>query len=245
MKIFSWVHRKLNQKDNGLFGGDAKKDEVTISKDENIGDKQLLQDEYSMLGGWKGVLSIGTFGFDPHFKDQLSAGLDDDEVEDHEECGIIAVSDHEEFKCPNNGQEAPIMANSSNLPLDDDESNRGRKKERITLADLFSADLADDKEKVQLPDLPDVTNNNKKSSKLPQVKNGVSFAKKIIPRVREDSRRIQKLMARALRKKIHPDMESKNQKNSPLIAATASTMLELFPITSRSISLREILETPA
>lgn len=48
-------------------------------------------------------------------------------------------------------------------------------------------------------------------------------------------------MARALRKKIHPDMESKNQKNSPLIAATASTMLELFPITSRSISLREIL----
>ncbi|XP_055814376.1 protein TILLER ANGLE CONTROL 1-like [Solanum dulcamara] len=229
-----------------------------ISNDENIGDhKQLvLQDEYSMLDGWKGgILTIGTFGFDPLIKDELETGLDD--VEDHEECEIIAVNDDEEqnpMMYANNGREkAPTMPNviPSYCPLaDNDEySNKGIKKERITLADLFSTHLSDDKEKVQLPDLyDDVSNiNNKKSSKLPQVKNGLSFAKKIIPRVREDSRRIQKLMTRALKKKVHPDMESKNQKNSrAIIAAAASTMLELSPITtSKSISLREILETTA
>ncbi|KAL3349262.1 hypothetical protein AABB24_022411 [Solanum stoloniferum] len=247
MKIFSWVHRKLNQKD-GLFCGNVKTDEVIISHDENIGDHKH---DYSMLGGWKeGILTIGTFGFDP-IKDQLSTvQYDENEVSE-----IIAVSDHEEHNAlmsANNGpEESPIMANviTSNRSVaaaDDDESNRDIKKERITLADLFSADLSDDddKEKVQLPDLyDDVTNINKKSSKLSQVKNGVSFAKKIIPRVKEDSRRIQKLMTRALKRKIHPDMEGKNQKNSQAIAA--STMLELFPITSKSISLREILEIPA
>lgn len=226
----------------------VKKDEVVISNDNNIWDEQLLQDEYSMLDGWKGgILTIGTFGFDPLIKDQLSDGLDDDKVEDHEESEIIVVSDHEELKYPNNGHEAPITANVRNLTLAyDDESNKERsKKDRITLADLFSADFSDDKEKLQSQDLNDVTNINKKSSKLPQVKNSFSFAKKIIPRVREDSRRIQKLMTRVLRRKIHPDMESKNQKNSQMIAAAASTMLELFPIASKSISLREILETPA
>ncbi|KAG5626499.1 hypothetical protein H5410_011717 [Solanum commersonii] len=236
MKFFSWVHRKLNQKD-GLFCGNVKTDEVIISNDE-----------YSVLGGWKeGILTIGTFGFDP-IKDQLSTVLNDE----YEVSEIIAVSDPEEHNALmsaniNGPEESPIMSNviTNNNPLAAAaaESNRDIKKERITLADLFSADLSDDKEKVQLPDLyDDVTNINKKSSKLPQVKNGVSFAKKIIPRVKQDSRRIQKLMTRALKRKIHPHMEGKNQKNSQAIAAAAaSTMLELFPITSKSISLREIL----
>lgn len=49
-------------------------------------------------------------------------------------------------------------------------------------------------------------------------------------------------MTRALKRKIHPDIEGKNQKNSQAIAAAAaSTMIELFPITSKSISLRQIL----
>ncbi|XP_004230011.1 protein TILLER ANGLE CONTROL 1-like [Solanum lycopersicum] len=251
MKIFSWVHRKLNQKD-GLFCGNVKTDEVIVINDH----KQLLiQDEFSMLGGWKeGILTIGTFGFDP-IKDELSSCLHDE----NEVPEIIAVSDHEEpnalMSANNEPEESPIMANviTSNNPLvtAGDESNMDIKKERITLADLFSADLSDDddddddkEEKVQLPDLyDDVTNIHKKSLKLPKVKNGVTFAKKIIPRVKEDSRRIQKLMTRALKRKIHPDMEGKNQKNSQAIAA--STMLELFPITSKSISLREILEIPA
>ncbi|XP_006339752.1 uncharacterized protein [Solanum tuberosum] len=241
MKIFSWVHRKLNQKD-GLFCGNVKTDEVIISNDE-----------YSMLGGWKeGILTIGTFGFDP-IKDQLSSVVNDE----YEVSEIIAVSDPEEHNALmsaniNGPEESPIMANviTNNNPLAA-ESNRDIKKERITLADLFSADLSDDddddKEKVQLPDLyDDLTNINKKSSKLPQVKNGVSFAKKIIPRVKQDSRRIQKLMTRALKRKIHPDIEGKNIKNSQAIAAAAaSTMIELFPITSKSISLRQILEIPA
>ncbi|CAN4111400.1 unnamed protein product [Withania somnifera] len=266
MKIFSWVHHKLNQKD-GLFGGNVKKDEVIISKNENIGDKQLLLQDDSMahmLGGcWKGgILTIGTFGFSPLLTDQLTSGLNDD-IEDHEECEIIEVSDHEEENPSMNANnvhelishhEAP-MANEitgGNVPVarrtDDDESNKGSKKERITLADLFSADQLSDEENAQLPDSCDVTNVNKKTSKLPQVKNGVSFAKKIIPRVREDSRRIlklHKLMTKALKKKVHPDMESKNNNSRVLAAPAATSTMLKRTVTSESISLLEILETTA
>lgn len=266
MKIFSWVHRKLNQKD-GLFDRNVEKNEVLIGKNEIIGDKQLLLQDDSMahmLGGcWNGgILTIGTFGFDSLIKDQLISGLDDDDYEEHEECEIIKVSDHDQEQNPlmyaSNGHdlishhEAPIanVITEANVPVarrtDDDESNKGSNKQRITLADLFSVDQLSDEENILLPDLQDVTNINKKTSKLPKVKNGVSFAKKIIPRVREDTRRIlklQKLMTRALKKKVHPDMESKNHKNSRVIAA-ASTMLERT-ITSESISLLEILETIA
>ncbi|KAJ8529321.1 hypothetical protein K7X08_036156 [Anisodus acutangulus] len=106
----------------------------------------------------------------------------------------------------------------------DDESDKSSKKERITLADLFSADFPD-KKKVQLPDLH-VT--NKKALKA-QIKIGVSLAMKLIPRVREDSRpiqKLQKLMTRALKRKVHPDMENKNYKNSRVTEA-AATMLDL------------------
>ncbi|XP_060218346.1 protein TILLER ANGLE CONTROL 1 [Lycium barbarum] len=260
MKIFSWVQRKLNQKD-GLFDRNVKKDEVKINN-ANIGDTQLLLQDASMahlLDSWKGgILTIGTLGFDQLIKDQ-SCDLDDDFID--EECEIT-INDHEEDQEELNplmyangheqSHEAPkanvIMGIDGNtlarrLTDDDDESNNGSKKERITLADLFSADFSD-KKKVHLPDL-NVT--NKKTSK-PQVKLGVSFAKKFIPRVREDSRpilKLQQLMTRALKRKVHPDMESKNHKNSRVIGAAAANMLELSHVTSESISLLEIQETTA
>ncbi|KAK4379164.1 hypothetical protein RND71_001026 [Anisodus tanguticus] len=209
---------------DGLFDRNVKKDEAKISN-ANIGRTQILLQDASMahmLDSWKGgILTIGTFGFDPLIKDQ-SSGLDDDiEDEDDQECEIT-VSDHED--------QNPLIST-------DDVSDKSSKKERITLADLFSAD----KKKVQLPDMH-VT--NKKASKA-QVKSGISFAKKLTPRVQEDSRpilKLQQLMTRALKRKVHPDMENTNHKNSRVIEA-AATVLDLSPVTSESISLLKILET--
>ncbi|KAJ8573077.1 hypothetical protein K7X08_009588 [Anisodus acutangulus] len=248
MKIFSWVQRKLNQKD-GLFDRNVKKDEEKISN-ANIGGTQILLQDASMahmLDSWKGgILTIGTFGFDPLIKDQNS-GL---EEEYDQECEIT-VSDHEDQNplMYANGHEQSHVTPKANVIMGidggntlarrstDDVSNKSSKKERITLADLFSAD----KKKVQLPDLH-VT--NKKASKA-QVKSGISFAKKLTTIVREDSRpilKLQQLMTRALKRKVHPDMENKNHKNSRVIEA-AATVLDLSPVISESISLLKILET--
>ncbi|KAK4339433.1 hypothetical protein RND71_040895 [Anisodus tanguticus] len=157
-----------------------------------------------MLDSWKGgILTMGTFGFHPLIKDQ-SSGLDDDikDEDDIQECEIT-VSDHEDqnpLMYANGHEQLSHETPKANVIMDyndgntlarrstDDESDKSSKKERITLADLFSADFPD-KKKVQLPDLH-VT--NKKALKA-QIKIGVSLAMKLIPRVWEDSRPIQKL----------------------------------------------------
>jgi hypothetical protein len=83
----------------------------------------------------------------------------------------------------------PFMGSAEpSVQLDEEGERKKKKGERITLADLFLAD-ADVKGKLD-PDksLPD-------SGKTPvlRTKNGLSFAKKFIPRVKEDSRPIKNL----------------------------------------------------
>ncbi|KAL3517323.1 hypothetical protein ACH5RR_024225 [Cinchona calisaya] len=95
-------------------------------------------------------------------------------------------------------------------------SNNINKKERITLADLFSAD--DDHDHGfgtnKKPNNYCKTRPQSKCFKKPTPhhamdKNGtLLFPKKLIPRVKEDSRPIQKfhgLMKRMLKRKVHPD----------------------------------------
>lgn len=73
----------------------------------------------------------------------------------------------------------------------DEEAGEGKKKkgERITLADLFLAD-ADVKGK---PDDPEKVFPDSGKTPFLRTKNGLSFAKKFIPRVKEDSRPIKNL----------------------------------------------------
>ncbi|XP_057997055.1 protein TILLER ANGLE CONTROL 1 isoform X1 [Hevea brasiliensis] len=108
-----------------------------------------------------------------------------------------------------NDAKSKIDPMENNLNIHDNDQ-RKRKGERITLAELFLAD-SDMKKKPESFELaPD-------SGKKPSVraKNGLSFAKKLIPHVREDSRPIKKfhqLMRRMLKRKIHPELEGKAQK---------------------------------
>ncbi|KAI4328955.1 hypothetical protein L6164_021265 [Bauhinia variegata] len=95
--------------------------------------------------------------------------------------------------------------------ISDGETDQKRKKgERITLADLF---LADSDVKMKL-DPAKAWLESSEISTL-KAKHGLSFAKKLIPHVKEKSRpikNIQKLMKKMLKRKIHPEFDVKNEK---------------------------------
>ncbi|MCD9561269.1 hypothetical protein HAX54_020275 [Datura stramonium] len=236
MKIFNWVHRKFHQKDE-------KKDiELKISN-EIIGhhDTQILLQDASfahMLDIWNGgILTIGTFGFDPlkNVQDQQSGmdieSLDDDDEEeeyysvenDIQECEI--TEGNEELYpliYANIGDE--VIYNETINESNNNSSETNMKKERITLADLFSAD-SDHHYKADRPGKntePEIF--TKKPSSSPQLKNGLSFAKKLIPRVKDEQRpiqKLQKLMKKVLKRKVHPDIETKFGKNSSQVKAAS------------------------
>ncbi|KAK1369890.1 Protein TILLER ANGLE CONTROL 1 [Heracleum sosnowskyi] len=98
------------------------------------------------------------------------------------------------------------------------------KKERITLADLFLTDSDeyiphtefDDKEQADVLNKPKSKADGKVSSKLK-----LPFAKKFIPPIKQEYsnssphsrgiKKIHKMMTRMLKKKVHPELESKKQ----------------------------------
>ncbi|KAJ8534829.1 hypothetical protein K7X08_016557 [Anisodus acutangulus] len=241
MKIFNWVHRKFHQKD-------GKKDiELKISN-EIIGhhDTQVLLQDASfahMLDIWnRGILTIGTLGFDPlkNVQDQQS-GIDIESLEEEEEyysvendiqeaceTTVIDVGNEELYPLiyANIGDhevinDGSIIESNNNLS----ESNiKMMKKERITLADLFSAD-SDHHHKADRPRKSTESEIFiKKLNLSSQVKNGLSFAKKLIPRVKDEPRpiqKLQKLMTKVLKRKVHPDIETKFGKNNSQVKAAS------------------------
>jgi hypothetical protein len=83
----------------------------------------------------------------------------------------------------------PFMESAEpSLQLDEEGERKKKKGERITLADLFLAD-ADVKGKLD----PEKVFPDSGKTPLLRTKNGLSFAKKFIPRVKEDSRPIKNL----------------------------------------------------
>ncbi|KAL2336244.1 hypothetical protein Fmac_010690 [Flemingia macrophylla] len=86
-----------------------------------------------------------------------------------------------------------------------------KKGERITLADLFLAD-SDVKMKLDPAKVCHLAWSEKPHLKA---KHGLSFAKKLIPRVKDNPhpmKDIKKLMKKMLKRKIHPDLDVKNPK---------------------------------
>lgn len=170
----------------------------------------LLQDASfaHMLDIWNGgILRIGTFGFDPlkNVADEQSV-IDIESLEEVEEEEYYSVENEiQECEIPfidegineelypliyANIEDETIVESNSNSCAEE-RNTKMMKKERITLADLFSAD-SDHHPKTDPP-----THKNtcftKNSYSSPQLKNGLSFAKKLIPRVKDEPRPIQKL----------------------------------------------------
>ncbi|RHN39669.1 hypothetical protein MtrunA17_Chr8g0346321 [Medicago truncatula] len=105
--------------------------------------------------------------------------------------------------------EVPPMICHEIMEANDVEADQ---KKRITLADLFLAD-SDVKTKLDYSAAKVLVESSEKP-KL-KAKNGFSFAKKIIPLVKENARPmkdIKKLMKKMLKRKIHPDIDLKNHK---------------------------------
>ncbi|XP_059301543.1 protein TILLER ANGLE CONTROL 1-like isoform X2 [Lycium ferocissimum] len=243
MKIFNWVHRKFQQKD-----GNKKDIEFKISNEIIGHDTQVLLQDASfahMLDIWKGgsILTIGTFGFDPLKNVQSDIDIEQEEISleeeeeyysvgnDIQECNETTVADegNEELYpliYANIGVHEVINeeAPKENLTLLAIDSNKMMKKERITLADLFSAD-SDHHHKADSPEKsiePEIF--TKKSNSSPQLKNGLSFTKKLIRRVKDEQRpiqKLQKLMTKVLKRKVHPDIETKIGKNNSQVKAAS------------------------
>ncbi|XP_055808094.1 protein TILLER ANGLE CONTROL 1-like [Solanum dulcamara] len=248
MKIFNWVHRKFHQKD-------GKKDIELKVSNEIIGhhDTQILLQDASfahMLDIWNGgMLTIGTFGFDPLMKnvqDQQSViDIESLEEEEEEEEYYSVENEIQECEIPFNDEgineelypliyanigdeviynEDIIESNNNSSPHQS--NTKMMKKERITLADLFSADSDYHHHKADHSTRKSTESEifTKKSNSSPQVKNGLSFAKKLIPRVKDEPRpiqKLQKLMTKVLKRKVHPDIETKLAKNNSQVKAAS------------------------
>ncbi|XP_004306634.1 PREDICTED: uncharacterized protein LOC101302199 [Fragaria vesca subsp. vesca] len=278
MKIFNWVHKRFHHKvpKDGVAGnGDNTEPEGNTDKDT-----QAFLSQVSLVDGidhgWRdGILTIGTFGFDPlkSFNNQsdytvleseedgkesqeLTHGGDDcdnDEDTDNvcEELNpLMFTTFGHSFEDMGSNSDA-IVAEPDVISLtpfegfneiiaepdhDSETDHMKSKGERITLADLFMADGHDfqsqlDSRKVQ-PEL-------KKMSTTRTRNGGLGFAKKLIPRVKEEStpiKNVQRLMRRMLKRKIHPaDLDVKKPTTAVELISTnvetdASESVSLLPI---------------
>ncbi|XWS46278.1 hypothetical protein CRYUN_Cryun14cG0051400 [Craigia yunnanensis] len=258
MKIFNWVQRRFhhNVLKDGLARNVKKTDSIAI--DTNT--KALLEQValIDVLDGWRdGILTIGTFGFDPlksfsEQKDYLALDTDEEEAEAEEERysnkndneeedddyddednnsdeevnplifstfehsfeDVESNFDHAKYGKPDVIMTVDGVAGSTDheikFDLEATEGHSGKLRRRTTLADLFSED-SDMKKK---PSPLEFDSNSCKKASV-RTKNGLSFAKKLIPQVGEDSRPIKKLhqmMRRMLKRKIHPELEGKGNK---------------------------------
>ena len=223
---------------DGLARNVKKTDSIAI--DTNT--KALLEQValVDVLDGWRdGILTIGTFGFDPlkSFSEQKEyLALDTDEEEEAEEERYSDKNDDEEedddyddednnsdedvnpliFSTFDNvesnavhakyGKPGVIMTvdgvagstdHAIKFDLDATEGHSGKLR-RTTLAELFSEDS--DMKKKPIP-LEFDSNSCKKASV--RTKNGLSFAKKLIPQVGEESRPIKKLHQVSIKEFCH------------------------------------------
>ncbi|XP_052194061.1 protein TILLER ANGLE CONTROL 1 [Diospyros lotus] len=96
------------------------------------------------------------------------------------------------------------------IGLDANEDKETKKRERTTLADLFSADS----EIVKKRDRSKLHLDSKRKADDLHPKKGLSFAKKLISRVGEDAhpvKKLQRMIRRMMKRKIHPDFEGELQ----------------------------------
>ncbi|XP_031251157.1 uncharacterized protein LOC116142091 [Pistacia vera] len=136
----------------------------------------------------------------------------------------------------------PFVGSSNELRFEigSKDSDQGKKRRRTTLADLFSEDSDINYKKTTSYEVEQ--NVGKKQSV--RTKNGLSFAKKFIPHVKEDSRPIKKLhqmMRRMLKRKIHPELEGKANKSE---GQNKGSVLDLLGKKNENVESVSLLPVP-
>ncbi|XWS32003.1 hypothetical protein CRYUN_Cryun23aG0123400 [Craigia yunnanensis] len=181
------------QKDYLALESDDKEEEEQAEDErysDNNDDEEEVDDDYDDNNSDEEVNPLMVSTFDRSFEDVES---NVDHAKYGKPDGVAASTDHE------------IKFN-----LDVTEGHSGKLRRRTTLADLFSED-SDIKKK---PSPLELESNSCKKASL-RTKKGLSFAKKLIPQVGEDSRPIKMLhqmRRRMLKRKIHPDLEGRSNK---------------------------------
>ncbi|KAI3924561.1 hypothetical protein MKX01_038001 [Papaver californicum] len=243
MKIFNWVHRKFQQNADSYSVCPKKEGELPLKEKKreihtnDLHDKEMLLDNVTLvevLDGWKdGILTIGTFGFDPlKENEEFSPYNNKDYIQEEEE---IFAEKNEEILNPvvikafeieflkeigsnldtsvprldhltPTVEDAPLLKVIESPEIKADELEIVKKK-RTTLADLFSADSVDSTMKKSDLDEEKSESNTKSSA----TKTGHSFGKKLMSPKGETRviKKIHKMVTKMLKKKIHPDLESK------------------------------------
>ncbi|XP_030548030.1 protein TILLER ANGLE CONTROL 1 [Rhodamnia argentea] len=263
MKIFNWVQKRKRLNPNVLQDHELGR---SVKNPESItADALALLEGLTFAGvldGWKdGILTIGTFGYDP--LKPLDQEKDELFLESHHESQEEEEYQHDLHHYPGDREEPnvedeeqnPLMLTTfcnNDLVLDDElrllnqytdeiakprrsmvvdnvelakgvvfEEEKKKKGQRVTLADLFSAD-SDVKGKPYPSEVDQPTKPLAKKDPASTKKDGQSFAKKLIHHmVSEDSRptrKLHRLMRKMLKKKIHPELGSKiNDKDDQMM----------------------------
>ncbi|KAI3444370.1 hypothetical protein Pfo_001035 [Paulownia fortunei] len=246
MKIFNWVHRRFNHKDG--LAQNAKKSGLIAD------DKQFLHENNSfsdVFDGWKGgILTIGTFGYDPLKDEDEQNGVSFYEEEPEKEL-LSALENESDHQITDSEEEAGEEEEEDD---DDDEVNplvyavyahdyegllemkmegnrvsskdefefdamiKNAKKERTTLAELFSADSEELQKKQPI-------NKGEIIKEKSNYKQRLSFAKKLIGQDARPIHKLHRLMRRMLKRKIHPDLglNKHNPINSKVVAKKCDT----------------------
>ncbi|XP_050387390.1 protein TILLER ANGLE CONTROL 1 [Argentina anserina] len=280
MKIFNWVQKRFHHMipKDGVAGNGEKTERVSNTDQDTQAFLRQVSLVEGLDHGWRdGILTIGTFGFDPlkpfnnqndytvleseedgkecqeltHGGDDCDNDADTDNLEYEEMNPLMFTTFGHSFEDMGSNSEAIVaepdvilaIKGSNEIttePDHDSESDLMKSKgERITLADLFMADGHDFQSqlnscKVQLqPELMKEKMNTRTKN------GGMAFAKKLIPRVKDDStpiKNVQRLMRRMLKRKIHPaDLDVKKPTTAVELTSTnietdASESVSLLPI---------------
>ncbi|BAT98142.1 protein TILLER ANGLE CONTROL 1 [Vigna umbellata] len=173
--------------------------EIEVEQEDGEGENSIMVDEeeekcYSAEHEELNPLIYNTF--EHNFEDIVSENYDD---------GDVVRSFNEIVVAP------PVICHEVMESYDMEADEKKKKGERITLADLFLAD-SDVKIKLNPAKVCQLASSEKPNLKA---KHGLSFAKKLIPRVKDNPhpmKDIKKLMKKMLKRKIHPDLDVKNLK---------------------------------
>ncbi|XP_064940662.1 protein TILLER ANGLE CONTROL 1-like isoform X1 [Musa acuminata AAA Group] len=226
MKIFNWMHRKLHSGNNYS----------QVSQDEDVEEKAVVETDtdalllHDMLNG---ILTIGTLGHHHHlvpeayFDSEELLGEVGEVIEEVEEAGLFEVAreasaavrkesfkiklsvEDEEKKIMEVVQVHEVQGSEKilELPLLKEHKEK-RHRRRTTLADLLAANAVSDNDSAAKT-VPDGTNVRGKQQAI-NAKNNMQHKKskgdQKPPATTTTTGKLQTLIPRMLKKKIHPEM---------------------------------------
>ncbi|XP_047964733.1 protein TILLER ANGLE CONTROL 1 isoform X1 [Salvia hispanica] len=207
MKIFNWVHRKFNNK-----AENAKKHGDNAAADEHFPAESKCDDVFE---GWRGgILAIGTFGYD-HLKDENQELKSDYFFEEADESGDEEDGDEPLVLVACELNEGEIAETEENEEQFGFEYVMMKKKERTTLADLFVVDSGKDDRAIggnRKFEKPDSVGEKSSRKCAPSSASGKLTAKD----GHRPIHKLNKVMRRMMRRKIHPDVGPINPKVATL-----------------------------